>query len=416
MKSLQHENIVRLLDIASSKGCEYVEKNIKVDSNRSEERNEQENNKKKDPVQEYCAKEMKIAASIYLVFEFVEHDLGGLIDARYRFSAKAIKSIAKQLFEVIDFLSERRILHRDIKSSNILITNHHVVKLADFGLARSTIGADGRENKLDLTNNVITMWYKPPELLLGAVKYSTAVDVWSAACVVAELELGRPLFPGKTEVEQADLVFKAIGTPSEDEWPGLTALPCYEQIFKSLTTKYSSNMKSTFSNKLSELMLNLLERILVADPGKRGTAKVALTNKYFYSPPLPPVYPQEMEPINVAAGISYHEYKTKQLRRQKDSEAKIEIKSAEADDPSIDSSINSKVVVNEQASTNLNNPFTYGVDLSRTAQIPRPPVFKPPIPPQSYYPQHQAPIQAPPRMQGLSRQVSSVDSLLHDFH
>ena len=85
----------------------------------------------------------------------------------------------RQLFDVLDYLYEKKILHRDIKCSNILLSNRHQVKLADFGLARSYQSADGRELNSDLTNNVITMWYKPPELLLGAIRYSSGIDIWS---------------------------------------------------------------------------------------------------------------------------------------------------------------------------------------------------------------------------------------------
>jgi serine/threonine protein kinase len=110
----------------------------------------------------------------------------------------------RQLFEVLDFLHDKQILHRDIKSSNLLLTNKHQLKLADFGLARSFVnpadnlqvlgrGIEGAPH--ELTNNVITMWYRPPELLLGARIYGPAVDIWSAGCVMAELELVRPLFP-----------------------------------------------------------------------------------------------------------------------------------------------------------------------------------------------------------------------------
>jgi len=105
---------------------------------------------------------LKPCGNLYLVFEYVDHDLGGLIDAKHEFSLKAIKTIMKQLFEVLDFLFEKKVLHRDIKCSNILISNTHQIKLADFGLARTPLTATEGG---DMTNNVITMWYKPPELV-----------------------------------------------------------------------------------------------------------------------------------------------------------------------------------------------------------------------------------------------------------
>jgi cyclin-dependent kinase 12/13 len=163
------------------------------------------------------------------------------------------------------------------------------------------------------------MWYKPPELLLGAVRYGSAVDMWSAGCVLAELELGRPLFPGKVELEQLDLICRALGTPGEDMWPGVSAMANFSDLLKNLP-KYAASLKISYGSKLSEPALNLLERILVVDPARRSSAKIALTNKYFLTSPLPPIDPADLEPLNVTSGVSYHEYKTKQVRKQREQE------------------------------------------------------------------------------------------------
>jgi len=115
------------------------------------------------------------------------------LDSKYKFSLRQIKCIMRQLFDVLDYLYEKKILHRDIKCSNILLSNRHHVKLADFGLARSFQSFDGRDLNCDMTNNVITMWYKPPELLLGAVRYSSGVDIWSVgkciSCIICFMTL-----------------------------------------------------------------------------------------------------------------------------------------------------------------------------------------------------------------------------------
>ena len=179
LRSLQHKNIVKLKDIATSKCAESLE--LKIPEKEDVEKKDKKKDKKNINISQYCG-------NLYLVFEYIEHDLGGLIDSKYKFSVPEVKCIMKQLFEVLDYLNEKKVIHRDIKSSNILLSNNHHVKLADFGLARSSISADGREGRVDLTNNVITMWYKPPELLLGAVRYTNAIDVWSTGCVLAELE------------------------------------------------------------------------------------------------------------------------------------------------------------------------------------------------------------------------------------
>jgi cyclin-dependent kinase 12/13 len=262
--------------------------------------------------------ELPGCGNIYLVFEYVDHDLGGLIDAKYNFNPRAIKCIMKQLFEVLDYLSEKKIVHRDIKSSNILISNRYHVKLADFGLARSLVGPDGlREGKIDLTNNVITMWYKPPELLLGSQRYSHPVDMWSAGCVLAELELGRPLLPGKSEQQQLELICKSIGSPTEENWPGVTSLPNYEPLLKHMQ-KYNTTFRSTYTTVISDSVIGLLERILVVDPSRRTSARIALNNNYFLTPPTAPHDPAELEPLSVAGGASLHEFQTKQKRKQKE--------------------------------------------------------------------------------------------------
>jgi cyclin-dependent kinase 12/13 len=227
---------------------------------------------------------------------------------------------------VLDYLQEKKILHRDIKSSNILLTNRHQVKLADFGLARSILSSDGRELRQDLTNNVVTMWYKPPELLLGATRYNSAVDLWSTACVLAELELGRPLFPGRTEAEQLDFICKGLGTPSADSCGDLKSLPNYETMLLSLP-RLNNTLRSSYAGKLDPMSINLLERVLVFDPSRRASAKILLSHQYFLTQPLPPNEPTDLEPMRIDAGVSYHEYRTKQLKRQREqSEAAPESK------------------------------------------------------------------------------------------
>lgn len=317
LKKLQHKNIVKLRDVVTSKGCEHKELPIKAEFQRADAA--------KAHAAEQAAEEdgydiLKLCGNLYFVFEFVEHDLGGLIDAKYKFSPREIKCIMKQLFEVLDYLQDVKVVHRDIKTSNILLSSRHHVKLADFGLARSLQSHDGRELRVDLSNNVITLWYRPPELLLGAVRYASAVDVWSMGCVLAELELGRPLFPGKTETEQIEMIFRTIGTPDESTWPGLSALSNTDALLGNLP-KYASTLQYNYSGKIPETSMNLLERILVADPVKRSSAKIALTNVFFHSAPFPPNDPADLEPLAVSEGISYHEYKTKVTRKQKEEEA-----------------------------------------------------------------------------------------------
>ncbi len=349
LKQLSHPNIVKLLDIACSKGCEHLDGALRAGDKGQQALKAAEKAKanqalaargnkdggdsearEREKQQEQLAEQEKLdnavsslllqrCGNLYLVFEYSEHDLGGMIDAKYKFNTREIKCIMKQLFEVLDFLQERHILHRDIKCSNVLISPRHVVKLADFGLARSTLSPDGREGKKRLTNNVVTMWYKSPELLLGMPRYSYAVDVWSTGCILAELELGRPLMPGKTEAEQLDLICRTVGTPSEQTWPGVSALPYYDAFLRHAQQTYTSSLKNSTGSagtSLSDAAMSLLDRVLVADPSMRASAKVALSSKYFMIAPQAPRDPRELPPLSIPEGVSMHEFETKQKKKE----------------------------------------------------------------------------------------------------
>eukprot|EP00253_Pinus_taeda_P016678 PITA_16678 len=140
----------------------------------------------------------KYNGSIYMVFEYMDHDLTGLAERPgMRFSVPQIKCYMKQLLIGLHYCHINQVLHRDIKGSNMLIDNNGILKLADFGLARSFCS----DQNGNLTNRVITLWYRSPELLLSSTKYGPAVDVWSVGCIFAELLYGKPILPGKNEVK-----------------------------------------------------------------------------------------------------------------------------------------------------------------------------------------------------------------------
>jgi len=164
-----------------------------------------------------------------MVFEYMDHDLTGLLERPgTKFSVAQIKCYMKQLLTGLYYCHKNHILHRDIKGSNLLIDNKGILKLADFGLARPYTTNEGAN---PLTNRVITLWYRPPELLLGAQAYGPAVDMWSAGCIFAELLHGKPILPGKDELEQLDLIFKLCGSPTMENWPEAHGLPWYcEQL------------------------------------------------------------------------------------------------------------------------------------------------------------------------------------------
>jgi len=159
----------------------------------------------------------------------MEHDMNGLIDKKISMDAAQIKCVMHQVLEALVYLHSKGIMHRDIKGSNILLNNKGDVKLADFGLARKL---DRRPNP-QYTNRVITLWYRAPELLLGSRNYSTQVDMWSMGCFFFELLTFKPLFPGDKEARMLELIYQICGTPSEENWPGVTSM----RYFKTLGPK-----------------------------------------------------------------------------------------------------------------------------------------------------------------------------------
>lgn len=182
---------------------------------------------------------------VFIVMDFIEHDLKSLLaNMPSPFLASEIKTLVLQLLSAIALCHDNWIVHRDLKTSNLLMNNRGQMKVADFGLAR-TYG----EPLGDMTQLVVTLWYRSPELLLGATEYSTAVDMWSIGCIFGELILKEPLLPGKGQIDQIakvstflnifsdngrnqlisrrlkQQIFKLLGKPTEDSWPGFSKLP-----------------------------------------------------------------------------------------------------------------------------------------------------------------------------------------------
>ena len=164
---------------------------------------------------------------------------------------------------------------------------------------------------------MVTRWYRAPEVMLACQEYSKAIDVWAVGCIHAELLGGRPLFPGKSEGEQLDLICRTMGTFSEEAWPEMLALPHYESLFRGVP-RYNSALKNFTCNgvHISEPVLALLERVLVANPLKRASANNARDNVYFKREPRL-CLPDQLPPIDVG-GESLHEFQTKQKRRAKE--------------------------------------------------------------------------------------------------
>ncbi|XP_057979198.1 protein IMPAIRED IN BABA-INDUCED STERILITY 1-like isoform X2 [Malania oleifera] len=236
----------------------------------------------------------RLSCSIYLVFDYMEHDLSGLLSCPdIKFSDAQVKCYMKQLLSGIEHCHSLGIMHRDIKVSNILVNNEGILKVADFGLAN----VFSSRHRQPLTSRVVTLWYRPPELILGATNYGTSVDLWSVGCVFAELLFGKPILKGRTEVEQLHKIFKLCGSPSEDYWRK-SKLP-HATMFKP-QRPYESSLRER-CKEFPTAAVNLIETFLSIEPYKRGTASSALQSEYFRTEPYAcepsslPKYPPNKE-------------------------------------------------------------------------------------------------------------------------
>ncbi|KAJ8634083.1 hypothetical protein MRB53_027419 [Persea americana] len=236
----------------------------------------------------------RMSCSLYLVFEYMEHDLAGLAACTgVKFTEPQVKCYMKQLFSGLEHCHNRGVLHRDIKGSNLLLDNQGILKIADFGLASFY----DPHHRQPMTSRVVTLWYRPPELLLGATYYDVGVDLWSAGCILAELLAGKPVMPGRTEVEQLHKIFKLCGSPSEDYWKK-SKLP-HATLFKP-QQPYKRCIAETFKD-FPPSALSLTETLLAIDPSERRTATDALESEFFNSEPYAcdpsslPQYPPSKE-------------------------------------------------------------------------------------------------------------------------
>jgi serine/threonine protein kinase len=249
-------------------------------------------------------------STLFLVFEFCSYDLYGLLTTReIQLTLTHLKSFAVQLLKALHFTHSKNILHRDLKTANILVTSKGVLKIADWGLAREWNGK-GR-----LTLNVVTLWYRAPELILGANKYGKGVDVWSVGCILGEMFRNRgSLFSGHDETTQINAIFDLLGVPDENGWASVEP---FSKKFKEFTmgrmerspaSKLQSFMKGQCSRNVtwvSDSLIDLMQRLLEMDPDKRITAGDAFIHEFFIESPrwVPP------EKLNMDFRVeSVHEY------------------------------------------------------------------------------------------------------------
>lgn len=270
----------------------------------------------------------KQKGSVYMVFEYADTDLAGLMmSTRITLGKAHVKHFMKQLLDGLHYLHKQKILHRDIKGANLLITRDGMLKIADFGLARSY-----NDTTVPLTKKVITLWYRPPEVLLESDKYGAPADMWSVGCILAELfakqSLGtlRPIWAlpeaqgPRDESEQIKKIWAICGTPTRETWPQHDKLPglkCFDlskhvkpNILKEHVRKHLDTAASPAA-RLSDAELDLLEKMLTCNPERRIDANVALDHQYFWEDPRPAA-PTDL----VKDGGGFHEWQVKKEHKE----------------------------------------------------------------------------------------------------
>ena len=247
---------------------------------------------------------------IYLVFDFMDTDLHAVIRANILEDIHK-QYIIYQVLKCLKYMHSANLLHRDLKPSNLLLNSECHVKVADFGLARSL------DKKVDqqplLTDYVATRWYRAPEILLGSNKYTKGVDMWSLGCILAELLIGKPVFPGTSTLNQLDRVMEITGRPTPEDIESINS-PLAQTMLESLPPSKNRRLRDVFPTA-SDDAIDLIKKLLVFNPHKRLTAEQALKHKYvaqFHNPDDEPNCTKKIQiPIDDNQKFSIREYRNK---------------------------------------------------------------------------------------------------------
>ena len=211
---------------------------------------------------------------LYLIFECMDTDLYQYTRNR-RLNVEEIRFIFRQIIEAVDYCHENLVFHRDLKPQNILIDNSgKIVKIADFGLARHFSLPFRLYSK-----EIVTLWYRAPEILMGAKDYGIGVDIWSLGCIFAQLFFGRPIFQGECQVEQLFAIFHLLGTPTEESWPGIRSVPDFCDKFPQFPRR-GFNQFIGF-NDFDATALDLLEKMCELNPVRRIGCREILKHPFF---------------------------------------------------------------------------------------------------------------------------------------
>lgn len=255
LNALKHENIVTLKEIVTSKEKGEIPKNV------------------------------------FMVFEYHEYDLTGILKTNeIRLTQDHIKSWAYQLLSGIHYMHVNKVIHRDLKASNLLINKKGQLRIADFGLARSWTG-----DMKKLTNCVVTLWYRPPELLLGCREYSPKIDMWSVGCIIAEMFRRKEFLRGSNEAHQLDQIFGVVGHPTTEGWPDIHKTcplwknfePNPNEAPRKSCIRRALKQDLPYPTWMTNNAMDLIEKLLTHNPDTRWSACQALTDsQYFWEKPV----------------------------------------------------------------------------------------------------------------------------------